>query len=420
MAVVFYISLIVGAAGLLLLIRLARLNSIPGLAMGGRTLLLLSVLLPGADYLLERSRREIATPAPAVPVYSFKAAKGDPDAFKAWWTYYTAEWVRPNGGAASIQMPDPEGILPFVHKPNSIAAFFDATIRINNFGFRGPDIEFDKGDRYRIFALGESPTFGATIRRDDRAWPEVLGGQIQSRLQCARPIEVINAGTGGYHLQHNIERLRRNIIPLKPDLVLSYHGSNGARFVELGADTSEPESAPQRTEGSSALINEAIYRYRLYRWRKAPAAAASFSEERMLQSPYAELYRQLIRLGRANNFQVLLSTFSMAVTPSSPREVTEFYSMTFSGGDGIAVRMAAHNRIVEKIAAERHVPLIDTTPNLDGKWDDDLFLDPIHLTQKGSDILANTMFAGLMPIFRGDETLRCIQRSRTSAHPADR
>jgi lysophospholipase L1-like esterase len=75
---------------------------------------------------------------------------------------------------------------------------------------------------------------------------------------------------------------------------------------------------------------------------------------------------------------------------------------------------------VEKIAAEQLVPLIDTTPNLAGKWDDDLFLDPIHLTQKGSDILANTMFAGLMPIFRGDETLRCTQRSPNSAHPADR
>jgi len=75
---------------------------------------------------------------------------------------------------------------------------------------------------------------------------------------------------------------------------------------------------------------------------------------------------------------------------------------------------------VEKIAAEQHVPFIDTTPNLDGKWDDDLFLDPIHFTQKGSDRLAETMFAGLMPIFRDDETLRCTQRSRNSAHPADR
>jgi lysophospholipase L1-like esterase len=419
MAVVFYISLIVGAAGLLLLIRLARLNSIPGLAMGGRTLLLFSVLLPGADYVLQRSHREIAPPAPAVPVYSFKSAKGDPDAFKAWWAYYAAEWGRPNGGASSIQMADPEGVLPFIHKPNSVAAFFDATIRINNLGFRGPDIEFYKGDRYRVFALGESPTFGATIRRDDRAWPEVLGELVQSRLQCARPIEVINAGTGGYHLQHNIESLRRNIIPLKPDLVLSYHGSNGARFVELGADTSEPASAPQRTGGPSALINEAIYRYRLYRWRKTPAAVASFSEESILQSSYAELYRQLIRLGRANNFQVVLSTFSMAVTQSSPREVMDFYSMTFSG-DGLAARMAAHNRIVEKIAAEQHVPFIDTTPNLDGKWDDDLFLDPIHLTQKGSEILANTMFAGLVPIFRGDATLRCAQTLRNSANPADR
>jgi lysophospholipase L1-like esterase len=411
-AALFYVSVIAGAAGLLLLVAFTRLNAMPGLAMTARTLLLLAVLLPVADYAFERSHRDQPPGAPAAPVYSFTAAKGDPAAFRAWWTYYANEWLRPDGGAVSIQMPDPKSILPFVHKPNSSGPFFDAVIRINNFGFRGPDIAFDKGERYRIFALGESPTFGATIKADERPWPDVLRTLIQSRLQCARPIEVINAGTGGYHLKYNIERLRRDIIPLKPDLVLSYHGSNGVRFVETGAQASEPQTAPQKGEGPSALINEAIYRYRLHRWRKAPTAeASSFSDEKIMQSPYAELYRELIRIGRENNFQVALSTFSMAVTPSSPREVVEFYSRAFAGGDGIAVRMAAHNRIVEMIAAEAHVPLIDTTQDLNGRWDDDLYLDPIHFTQKGSDRLAERMFTGMLPILRGDESLGCADRS---------
>ena len=58
-------------------------------------------------------------------------------------------------------MPDPKGILPFVFIPNSVGPFFDAVVRINNFGFRGADIEFDKGNRYRIFA----PARYCNIRR---------------------------------------------------------------------------------------------------------------------------------------------------------------------------------------------------------------------------------------------------------------
>jgi lysophospholipase L1-like esterase len=412
-AAAFYISIIAVAPCLLLLSQFTWLRGIPGVAMIGRTLLLLAVLLPVADYLFARSQRsEKATaPKPAAPVYSFSAAKGDPTAFRAWWAYYTKEWLRDGGGAAAITMPDPKGVHPFVQKPNSTTSFFDNAIRINNFGFRGADIERDKGKRYRIFALGESPTFGSTIKASDKPWPEVLGDTIRSRLRCDRPIEVINAGIGGYDLKGNLERVKRDIIPLQPDLVLSYHGFNGARFVETGTKDDEPQSAPERADGPSALINEAVYRYKLWRWRKAPAVSqASFSDEKIMESPYASLYRELIELGREHKFQVVLSTFSMAITPSSPTEVIEFYSKAFGGGDGFAARMAAHNRIVEKIAEQKHIPLIDTRPSLDGKWDDDLFLDPIHFTQKGADAIAEEMFVGLLPILRGDGNLRCTEQ----------
>jgi lysophospholipase L1-like esterase len=87
--------------------------------------------------------------------------------------------------------------------------------------------------------------------------------------------------------------------------------------------------------------------------------------------------------------------------------VLEFYERVFPGMDGLIARMTAHNYVVKKVAGERNVPFIDTTPNLAGRWDDDLFLDPVHFTQKGSDILAQEMFEGLLPILRGDESLRC-------------
>jgi lysophospholipase L1-like esterase len=408
----FYLSLIAFAVALSLLVQDSRLKTIAGLATGGRTLILLAVLLPAADYVFRKSQLDVATPPPAEPVYSFSAAKGNPAAFKAWWSYYANEWARPNGGKASTEMPDPKGILPFVMIPNSTGLFFDAVVRINNFGFRGTDIQFDKGDRYRIFALGESPTFGATIRRDDRPWSDVLGTMIQSQLRCDRPIEVINAGTEAYNLENNLERVRRDIIPLKPDLLLSYHGYNGIRFLDLNVRPDESQPEPRRGHGPSALIEEALYRAKLHRWKKSPAPAQAFSEEKVLQSRYAELYRELIRLGRENNFQVALANFSMAVVASSPREVLEFYARIFPGMDATVIRIAAHNHIVEKIASEADVAFIDTTPGLAGGWDEDLFLDPVHFTQKGSERLAERMFTGLAPVLRRDETLRCVEHAK--------
>ena len=44
---------------------------------------------------------------------------------------------------------------------------------------------------------------------------------------CSRPVEVVNAGTEAYTLEDNLERMRRDILPLNPDLILSTHGMNG-------------------------------------------------------------------------------------------------------------------------------------------------------------------------------------------------
>ena len=410
---IFYASLIVFAVSLLLLIQNFR-RPMPGLSVVGRTLVMLAVLLPAADYLFQRLHVEATASAavPPEPVYSFRAARGNPGAFNAWWAYYANEWVRPNGGQASVQIPDPQGVQRFVLNPNTTVKFFDAVIRINNFGFRGADIEFEKRDRYRIFALGESSTFGATIRASDRPWPDVLGTMIQSRLQCDRPIEVINAGTGGYELQANLERVRRDVIPLKPDLVLSYHGYNGRRFLDVDPKAEDPQQEPRRGNGPSALIDEALYRAKLNRWKKSPVPIQTFSEDAVMQSLYAELYRELIRLGQKNDFQVALANFSLAVVASTPREVLEFYGRVFPGIDEVVARIAAHNYMIGKIATQANVPLIDTTPGLAGAWDDDSFLDLVHLTQRGRDRLAQNMLVGLMPILRKDESLHCINKTK--------
>jgi peptidoglycan/LPS O-acetylase OafA/YrhL/lysophospholipase L1-like esterase len=415
----FYLTFVAAAA---LLFGVAQRVRVVGVASIALTILFFSILLPAGDYLFVASRTEAAPietalmPKPPLaqvePSYTFRAAKADPLAFHAWWAHYFAEWMKSDGGKISTEQLDPDGVQPFVLVPNSTGRFFDSVIHINSLGFRGAEFERDKQNRFRVFALGESPTFGPTLRPDEHPWPEVLQRLINTKLTCERPIEVINAGTEAYTLANNVERLRRDIVPLKPDIVISSHGYNGLGPLLGGAPFSDVgvNYEPQHFAGrSSALLNEVGYRIRLamFRLQKRKDVAPVYSEAQILKSEYAANYRQLIQIARNEGFRIVLSTSSFAVSSSSPREVKDFYGSVFTGIDEIIFRNQAHNEMVRKLAVNENVTLIDTALSLDGHWDDDLYLDLVHFTKAGNDTMAQIVFDGLAPTLRSDGSLRC-------------
>ena len=131
----------------------------------------------------------------------------------------------------------------------------NAPIRINRLGFPGgPSWLTPKGDVYRIVALGASTTFGITLNSDDRPWPELLQEVITERLKPARKVEVVNAGVPGYRLEFNVHRLAPDILPLKPDLIICYHGING--FGQL--DPSIPSTMSKPPPSISTTSFEAV------------------------------------------------------------------------------------------------------------------------------------------------------------------
>ena len=75
--------------------------------------------------------------------------------------------------------------------------------------------------------------FRAHAARWREAMAGIAAGSVRPHASCGRKIEVINAGTEAYTLEDNLERMRRDILPLKPDLILSTHGMNGFLRVRL-------------------------------------------------------------------------------------------------------------------------------------------------------------------------------------------
>lgn len=391
----FYPSLVAAALFCLALSGQARQGQ-----TASRAFLLFALILPGADALYRSSTHLPQAGSVAAPTYSYRDAHKNPAAFAVWWFYYLNEWIRPDGIRGAIEAPDPEKKLPFVLIPGSSGRMFDTTIRINHVGFRGPEIAVEKGDRFRIFALGESQTFGPTLRDGEKPWPEQLQG-LFDEAACSRPVEVVNAGTEAYTLKDNLERLRRDILPLKPDLIVSTHGMNGLLALGLRQEA-EPNEPGVRPRASALLGRAALSIERaLYDWRAkaAPIAAPPpLSDAALLKSPYAAAYRDLLGAARTRGVPVVLATAPMAVNEKSPREVKDFYGAVFKPIDDILAANAAHNRLVKLIGREEGAPVIDAAKSLGGQWDGDFYLDIVHFTEAGHRQMARTMFQGLLPI----------------------
>jgi peptidoglycan/LPS O-acetylase OafA/YrhL/lysophospholipase L1-like esterase len=404
----FYPALVViGALSVGLAERAGRFAR--GCGAAARTLLLFALMLPAADAVYRASTGVPLKASIAAPTYSYRAASENPAAFATWWFYYLNEWIRPDGIRREIDAPDPQGKLPFVMKPGSSGRMFDTTLHINHAGFRGPEIAADKGDRFLIFALGESQTFGPTLREGEKPWPEQLQA-LFGRAQCDRPVEIVNAGTEAYSLKDNLERVRRDILPLRPDLVVSTHGMNG--LLPFGLRQVPEPNEPGVRPRASALLGRAVFSLERAAWRFRTRNAAPqsepppFTDAALLASRYADEYRQLIALGRENDVPIALATSDMAVAENSPRAVKDFYGAVFKPIDDIIAANAAHNRLVEMIGREEDVPVIDMRPGLDGNWDDDMFLDTVHFTERGNARAAKTMFDGLLPIL-AQQGVRC-------------
>lgn len=333
--------------------------------------------------------------------YSYEAGKKDPLAFTLWWNFFVGQW---NTMTKDIFARDRLGKPGYYLRPNSHGQLFDSHISINSRGFRGREIPDAKGQAYRIACLGESTTFGCTLKAEDKPWPEVLEQIIRDRLKPRRPVEVINAGVPGYTLEDNLQRLVRDVLPLKPDLLISYHGYNGFHLLDA---TLPPATGPAPSVYQPRplkLLADVEYRIRMNIFRRAQTSADARTGPRaedVLRTPCAEAYRQLFQIARTNGIRLAVGNFSMAVNGQSPPDVQEFYRAGFPFVHRQIKANVSHSMMLRQMAEQApEVCLVDTQPQLDGAHEK--FIDLVHFTQAGRQQLAETFFAGIRKLLEAD------------------
>lgn len=399
----FYIGLLILLALLVLCHFWIRLNAAGIVA--ANTLILLILGLPVLDQVLRRAGSLGADLDPHKQVYLYAAAKRDPAAFGRWWNYYLAQFRH---AQEQIYMPDPDPLLGPRLRPNSRARLVQSPISINSLGFRGPEIPAAKGDAYRIVALGESTTFGITLDEDHHPWPELLEQMIRQRLKLRRPVQVINAGIPGYRLDQNLHRLPRDILPLRPDIVISYHGINAFHLLRDAVPFSPGIRAPAYRDRPIRLLADVEYRlklirfHRLDRWNRIPRPATPADP---LATPYAGFYRELIETSQANGIRLLLANYSLAVNDPGRRDLIEFYQAGYPAARWQIEANRVHSDIVQKLAGQHpEVCLVDTHPGLDGEHDN--YIDFVHFAPAGDRQMAETFFKALLPILESELVAR--------------
>jgi len=394
----FYVGLL-GAATLLIFLRVKF--QVPALGvLVVNTVLLVLVGLPAADFFLRPNYRLALRPETCWKYYSYDGAGGNPAAFNRWWQYFLDET---DMTCDEIFEPIPGAHAGFRLRPNSHALLFRSTVSINSQGFRGPEIPPVKGDTYRIVALGESTTFGMTMAPEDKPWPELLEQMIRERLKTSRPVEVINAGVPRYCLTDNVLRLPRDVGPLRPDMIISYHGFNGFSLINPAIPLPSGPPPPHYRPRPLKMLADFEYRSKmiLFRHDHAPKRVSHPPPLNPLETPYAASYRQLIQFSETNGIRLVLANFSMAVNKNSDAKVIEFYRSAFETIYSQIQANEIHSAIVAELAAQsQDVCLVDTHSHLDGQYQN--FIDTIHLTQQGRRQLAENIFAGIRDVLDKD------------------
>jgi len=273
---------------------------------------------------------------------------------------------------------------------------------INSNGFLGP--EFSRTKRsgvYRIFAVGDSCTFGNGIWK--KAYPALLQ-ELLNADPSPREFEVINAGIEGYNSSFAKERVQDTILSYQPDLVMLYIGWNDLM-------KSDPQSmAVENRDNILVRLKQESYLIKAYRkliffylrpliFRPevvvAEESGGVFGD--FIPSVYRQNLEEMINVLRARGVQVMLYTLPTAVSASMKHEDLEkqniifpYFAKAYGVSDFLSL-LVAYNRVIRQLGDEHGVPVVDLEAIFNMRDKRRLFWDTMHPSYEGHRVIAGSV-----------------------------
>ena len=286
-------------------------------------------------------------------------------------------------------------------RPNLIATSKNQAIRTNSLGLRSPEpLTPRPTGGLRIAVVGASSVFGAYAADNESTFSQILA----RRLQAARPgqsVEVINGGQVGLSLHDQLTMLTKVILPLKPDWVVLYSGTND--FVQYC-----------RKERKNGPVRQPL-------WQPNPAARLLTSElatknsvgvrklfaplerdidvERVDLAANEETLHRFVEQVKAAGARVLLATNARSFRPEQPLEMQNqlagsalYYNHCFSLA-GLHRMHERVNTLIEQLAVSSGVPIVRLDRLVPGGAR--YFADASHFSPDGERLVADILYAHL-------------------------
>jgi len=286
---------------------------------------------------------------------------------------------------------------------------------INALGYRGALFTPHKpADKVRIMVYGGSSVFDVA-HPDPRDWPH----RVETRLQQSgfASVEVINAGIPGLRSSDSVGRLFAEGHLFEPDYVLFYGSWNDIKDFRATEPLLWLRSPLHQSDVDHPLFTyrndldrwlckvSQLYvrlRSRYYTWglRLGPQGTlpegnyvSTLSETALRQ--YRMNIQTFVDVARNAGAVPILMTEARLVSPGNTAADKERigYDMVLLTHETLLKAFEATDWILRDVAMEKQVRLIDASSDLSGRAD--LFLDTVHLTDRGSDALADIVAASL-------------------------
>ncbi|MFQ5913174.1 MAG: SGNH/GDSL hydrolase family protein [Nitrospinota bacterium] len=262
----------------------------------------------------------------------------------------------------------------------------DSGVKINRLGFRGPQIRRKKSPGvYRIVALGGSSTFGA-MSSEEETYPAILQ-QALHRLSPAG-FEVINAGIPGLAPAHLARLLRREIMPLKPDLVVIMSMFNHY-FVTTEEGWRRPLIRLRKTLENRSVLFLTLSEKITYFTDPDSLLGRLF----VLFADYRGYLEEMIDTAQRGGSRVFLIKQPILQRGARGKNLIPGSTAPEQGWEPRFYRKVL--QLVDEVAKAKDVTVVDAS-TLTGGFSQDLFHDAVHLTPEGNRELAKGVLRAMM------------------------
>ena len=279
-------------------------------------------------------------------------------------------------------------------------------IEIDSRGFRSPELVVPKpSGTTRIAFLGGSTTYCAEASGNAATWPALVVARL-GEAEPTRRFDWLNAGVGGYSVEHSVRNLEHRVAKLQPDVVVIYHLTN-----DLTKDTRVAAAAQGLWEDGgegwlerhsmlwSILKKNVLLKLRGNSDSPQIRPIVAF-DPRVGARGFEERLVALIEAAKRTAKVVAVATFSHRVRPEqdaaqrSAACASSFYYMPFMSADGILAGVAAYNGAIRRAAERTGAVLIEGEDSIPA--DDEHFNDSVHLKDAGCVLMGKRVADALL------------------------